>query len=949
MAVPAQKRPHRSPPSSLTGALSICEDGGTRGSSLTRPTPDFEPHMPSLLFLLAILCALLAPTGMAQHPILSEIAADSDRLLADERGDYPDWIEIHHPGPGFVDLGGYFLTDDSNDLTKWRIPGPTLIAPGGFFLVFASDGDRVVQGRWYHANFKLSAAGEYLALVAPDGVTRVSEFAPRYPQQYQDISYGVSFDPLPNGMFGYFTTPTPGLPNGIAGAALQDPMATPQIVGDLDDVTVTIDVHEAPGQRTQNIDLHYRVNFGQAAQLPMRDDGLGGDLVAGDGTWTARLANTLTTPGQMLRWRMEAQASSGATSTWPTSPGILPGPEYEGTVIQDPNTTSALPVLQWFVANPGAARRETGTRCSLYYLDQFYDNVFVRLRGSSSAGWTKPSYKFDFDRRYHFRFDPSLPKVEEFNLNTTWSDKAFVRQALSYDTIRDAGAVSSIAFPMRVQQNGAFHSVAIFIEQPDEDYLERNGLDPDGALYKMYNTLTSSRSGVEKRTRQHEGNEDLDELVRTIVDPAIRDPWLFDNIDLPAVCSYLAAIVVIHENDHLHKNYYLYRDSQGDREWRFLPWDKDLTLGRNFTRSGGVLNDTIYAATDPQAHPLIGDRQHPNFDRFWNRLVDALHANPRIRAMFLRRLRTVMDELLQPPGTPASLLRFENRIQTLRTQLLPDTMLDQQRWGVPSWGNRSYDFLTDLQRLETQYLARRRQHLYVTHGAPNGIIPSAQRANLTLRIGALELENANGSEDYVTVVNPNAEAVDLSGWKLEGRVQFTFEPGTVVLPGEAVYVAADLVGFRARSVSPKGGEQLLCVGPFTRASRMDLELLDTHGRVVDAFSDLRYDLFTSGNGDLLLQVQNAPAGSTLWIPFSILTSQPLGLGPVFGLGSDVLQQLGLPLGSAPFRVNPDPFGRYVFQAPPGTLPPGITLDSRAFTFTFSNLSLQWSPLQRITF
>ncbi|MCB9883701.1 MAG: CotH kinase family protein [Planctomycetes bacterium] len=896
----------------------------------------------------AVLWGMALTPCLAQHPILSEFAADSKRLLSDELGEYPDWIEIYHPGPGFVDLGGYFLTDDANDLTKWSIPGPTIVAPGGFLVVFASDGNRVVQGRFYHANFRLSSGGEYLALVAPDGVTRVSEFAPRYVQQYEDISYGVSFAPAPNGVYGYFTTPTPGAPNGIAGAALQNPTSSPRVVSDLDDVNVTIDVHEAPGQQTQSVDLDYRVNFGTTATVAMRDDGLGGDLVAGDGTWTARLSNTLTLPGQMLRWKMQAHTNTGAISTWPTSPGLLSGPEYEGTVIRNPNTTSALPILEWFVANPTAARRETGTRCSLYYLDRFYDNVFVRLRGSSSAGWPKPSYKFDFDRGHHFLFDPAHPKVEEFNLNSTYSDKAFVRQVISYETVRDAGAASSIAFPMRVQQNGAFHSVAIFIEQPDEEYLTRNGLDPNGALYKMYNTLNST-SGVEKKTRLTEGNDDLDELVRVIADPSIRDPWLFDNIDVPAVLSYLAAIVVIHENDHLHKNYYLYRDSDGDREWRFLPWDKDLTLGRNFTRTGGVLNDGVYATTDPQSHPLIGDRQHPNFDLFWNRLVDAMHSNPRLRAMFLRRLRTVMDALLQPPGTPTASLHFENRIQTLRTELLPDTTLDRQRWGVPSWGNTTYDFLTDLSRLETLYLARRRQHLYVTHGAPNGIIPDAQSTNLVLRIGAIELESANHAEDYVTVVNANLEAVDLSGWKLDGQVRFTFEPGTVVLPGEAVHIAADLVAFRARSVSPKGGEQLLAVGPFTRTTRTDLELQNAQGQVIDVVSTMRYDLFTSGNGDLLLQVRNAPVGAMLWIPFSLDTAMPLGHGPVFGLGVDVLQQLGLPQGTAPFRVTADPFGRYVFQAPPGTLPPGVTLDSRAFAFVFSNLSFQWSPLHRITF
>ncbi len=61
-----------------------------------------------------------------------------------------------------------------------------------------------------HTSFKLAAAGEYVALVAPDG-TVVSEFGPagsHYPSQTADISYGTAA-----GGVQFFDDPTPGLPN----------------------------------------------------------------------------------------------------------------------------------------------------------------------------------------------------------------------------------------------------------------------------------------------------------------------------------------------------------------------------------------------------------------------------------------------------------------------------------------------------------------------------------------------------------------------------------------------------------------------------------------------------------------------------------------------------------------------------------------------------------------
>ena len=59
---------------------------------------------------------------------------------------------------------------------------------------------------------------------------------------------------------------------------------------------------------------------------------------------------------------------------------------------------------------------------------------------------------------------------------------------------------------MRVQQNGDFYSLAIFIEQPDERYLKRQGLDPEGALYKMFNTLDKANLREEV---PHDANPDL--------------------------------------------------------------------------------------------------------------------------------------------------------------------------------------------------------------------------------------------------------------------------------------------------------------------------------------------------------------------------------------------------------------------------------------------------------
>jgi hypothetical protein len=76
-----------------------------------------------------------------------------------------------------INVDGWFLTDSPDNLTKWRFPS-TNIPPNGFLVVFASSKNRSVAGAPLHANFSLSADGEYLALVKPDGVTIAFEFDP---------------------------------------------------------------------------------------------------------------------------------------------------------------------------------------------------------------------------------------------------------------------------------------------------------------------------------------------------------------------------------------------------------------------------------------------------------------------------------------------------------------------------------------------------------------------------------------------------------------------------------------------------------------------------------------------------------------------------------------------------------------------------------------------------
>ncbi len=137
-----------------------------------------------------LLVSLFLAVGALQgQVILSEFMADNESTLADEDGTYSDWIEVYNTGASAVDLAGWALTGDPLHQALWGFPS-TNLPPKGFLVVFASGKNRAVAGAPLHTDFSLKASGEYLALLEPGGGV-ATEFAPAFPSQYPDVSYGV--------------------------------------------------------------------------------------------------------------------------------------------------------------------------------------------------------------------------------------------------------------------------------------------------------------------------------------------------------------------------------------------------------------------------------------------------------------------------------------------------------------------------------------------------------------------------------------------------------------------------------------------------------------------------------------------------------------------------------------------------------------------------------------
>jgi hypothetical protein len=421
----------------------------------------------------------------------------------------------------------------------------------------------------------------------------------------------------------YFTSETPGAANSAAlsnvgphiANTTKNPVPPTGGAGSLP-LVISTDVKSTLNP-VGSVQLAYRVMWGAETLIPMLDNGVAPDLIANDKKFTAQIPTTGLSVGQMLRWRVVASDSAGNVSTDPLFIDLdgIAGQDtdqYFGTIAPDAGYTTALPVLHWFVENPGSAETLGGTRTSIFFLGRFYDFVEVNLHGQSTSGFPKKSFNLGFNKDNRFRWKVGEPEIRSVNFLSNYADKSKLRNSLAWAAWADSKhAASHFAEPLHVRRATPseamqFFSIADMVEDGNEEYLERCGLDKDGALYKSYNSLQSALpypgsggdNGLKKKTREFEDNSDLQAFVTGISSgrtTAQRRQYLYDNVNVPALINFCVVHSLINNTDWGHKNYYIYRDTMGTKEWYPLPWDQDLSFGHSWWGAQNYFDDEIHS------------------------------------------------------------------------------------------------------------------------------------------------------------------------------------------------------------------------------------------------------------------------------------------------------------------------------------------------------------------
>lgn len=160
-------------------------------------------------YLFCLLFAVVTSFARAQttstQVYINEIMPSNINGILDDRYDFPDsWVELYNATESEIDMQGWYLSDDKDDLTQWKIPVSCKIPAKGYKLLYLD-----TENTKLHANFRLDIKGGDLYLVDPDGSTIHNTVC--YEKQDPNISYGRVTDGANE--YGWFLTPTPGSSN----------------------------------------------------------------------------------------------------------------------------------------------------------------------------------------------------------------------------------------------------------------------------------------------------------------------------------------------------------------------------------------------------------------------------------------------------------------------------------------------------------------------------------------------------------------------------------------------------------------------------------------------------------------------------------------------------------------------------------------------------------------
>lgn len=191
------------------------------------------------------------------------------------------------------------------------------------------------------------------------------------------------------------------------------------------------------------------------------------------------------------------------------------------------------------------------------YADKEWTNVKLRIRGDSSRSFPKKSLKLKFEEI------PFVNGRDELNLNAEYLDHSYIHSILASMAMHKSGHICFNAEFARLYLNNQFLGLYLMIENMDDYFLDANGLDVNGNLYKASfdGACLSIYDDVnyhwEKKTNNSD-RDDLKELIKKINEVDDEEYYSFtkEYFDYDKMINIIAMNMLIANGSTYYHNYY---------------------------------------------------------------------------------------------------------------------------------------------------------------------------------------------------------------------------------------------------------------------------------------------------------------------------------------------------------------------------------------------------------
>ncbi|MBP7184261.1 MAG: CotH kinase family protein [Saprospiraceae bacterium] len=632
--------------------------------------------MQKLILSLLLMSVFIFPKNAIQaQVVINEYSASNLTQYLDEFEKSEDWIELYNADIQPKDISGYYLSDNINNPTKWKIPENTTIGSNGYLIFWASGRDLVENGN-YHTNFKITQTKsnpETLVLANSSGNV-IDQI------EIKKTALGHSRGRSTNGnsTWKIFTNPTFRSSNNSSNLKYDDYAKKPNF--NLEPGFYNGSVSIIMSSIDPSLEIRYTTN-----------------------------GNAPSTTSTLYQNPVEINSTKIIKAICVSNdPNILPSfIEYNTYFI---NVSHTLPVISvggsdlLNLANGDNMLRPIG---SIEYFDKSgmrKGNSYGELNSHGQDSWVNDQRSLDWVSRDEMGYSGgikeklfSLSERDEFQkiiLRAAGDDNypgnflpehngcAHVRDAYVQNLVKKGGLNLDVRISEKViiYLNGQYWGVYDIREIPDDNDYTDFYYNQD--KYDLQYILTWGNTWVQYGTNQ--ALTDWDNLTNFILNNNMQDSsnyaYVNSQLDVTSLVDYVITNSMTVCSDWINYNTGWWRGFNPEgthKKWGYILWDNDATFGYYNNYTG--IPDTTSSASLCDVHSLVDPMVDVNSHI---RVLNKLRTNSDFNKYYINR----QIELVNTVFSCENMLSYLDSIVGI---IDPEMTLHIQKWGGSYTGWRN--------------------------------------------------------------------------------------------------------------------------------------------------------------------------------------------------------------------------------------------------------------------